>query len=63
MMGRAKTVRGGLFQAPSLAGFLRVLPAGLGLSLAKEWAELFGGSLTYHPAAGGGACFRLELPG
>jgi signal transduction histidine kinase len=37
--------------------------AGLGLSLAKEWAELFGGSLTYHPAAAGGACFRLELPG
>lgn len=37
--------------------------AGLGLSLAKEWAELFGGSLTYHPATGGGACFRLELPG
>jgi signal transduction histidine kinase len=37
--------------------------AGLGLSLAKQWAELFGGSLTYHPAAGGvGACFRLELP-
>jgi signal transduction histidine kinase len=37
--------------------------AGLGLALAKEWAELFGGSLTYHPTAGGGACFRLELPG
>jgi signal transduction histidine kinase len=37
--------------------------AGLGLSLAKEWAEFFGGSLVYRPAAGGGACFRLELPG
>jgi signal transduction histidine kinase len=38
--------------------------AGLGLSLAKEWAELYGGSLTYRPADGGtGACFRLELPG
>lgn len=37
--------------------------AGLGLSLAKEWAELFGGSLVYRHAAGGGACFRLELPG
>ncbi len=37
--------------------------AGLGLSLAKDWAELFGGSLSYHPASGGGACFRLELPG
>lgn len=37
--------------------------AGLGLSLAKEWAELFGGSLTYHAGTAGGACFRLELPG
>ncbi len=37
--------------------------AGLGLALAKEWAELFGGSLTYRPGATGGACFRLELPG
>lgn len=36
--------------------------AGLGLSLAREWAELFGGSLTYHPHPAGGACFRLELP-
>ena len=36
--------------------------AGLGLSLAREWAELFGGSLTYHPNPAGGACFRLELP-
>lgn len=36
--------------------------AGLGLSLAKQWAELFGGSLSYRPADGGtGACFRLEL--
>ncbi len=35
--------------------------AGLGLSLAREWAELFGGSLTYHPHPAGGACFRLEL--
>jgi signal transduction histidine kinase len=36
--------------------------AGLGLSLAREWAELFGGSLAYHPHPAGGACFRLELP-
>ncbi|MEO2090275.1 MAG: HAMP domain-containing sensor histidine kinase, partial [Gemmataceae bacterium] len=36
--------------------------AGIGLSLAREWAELFCGSLTYHPHPGGGACFRLELP-
>ena len=38
--------------------------AGLGLSLAKQWAELFGGAVSYRPADGGtGACFRLELPG
>ncbi len=38
--------------------------AGLGLSLAKQWAELFGGTLSYRPADGGtGACFRLELAG
>ncbi len=36
--------------------------AGLGLSLAKQWVELFGGTLSYRPAEGGaGACFRLEL--
>ena len=36
--------------------------AGLGLSLAKQWAELFGGTLSYRTADGGtGACFRLEL--
>lgn len=38
--------------------------AGLGLALAKSWAEVLGGKLTYRPADGGtGACFRLELPG
>ncbi|MBA4064998.1 MAG: hypothetical protein C0501_15055 [Isosphaera sp.] len=38
--------------------------AGLGLALAKSWAEVVGGRLTYRPADGGvGACFRLELPG
>jgi signal transduction histidine kinase len=37
--------------------------AGLGLALAKQWAEVLGGRLTYRPAEGGtGACFRLELP-
>lgn len=36
--------------------------AGLGLALAKQWAEVLGGRLTYRPADGGtGACFRLEL--
>ena len=37
--------------------------AGLGLALAKQWAEVLGGVLTYRPADGApGACFRLELP-
>lgn len=37
--------------------------AGLGLALAKQWAEVLGGTLTYRPAEGApGACFRLELP-
>ncbi len=36
---------------------------GLGLSLARRWAELLGGSLELAPAsAEGGACFRLILP-
>lgn len=38
--------------------------AGLGLALAKSWAEVLGGTLSYRPADGGtGACFRLEIPG
>jgi signal transduction histidine kinase len=38
--------------------------AGLGLALAKSWAEVLGGTLTYRtPDGGAGACFRLELPG
>jgi signal transduction histidine kinase len=37
--------------------------AGLGLALAKQWAETLGGKLIYRPADGGtGACFRFELP-
>lgn len=37
--------------------------AGLGLALAKQWAEALGGTVAYRPAAGAtGACFRLELP-
>jgi signal transduction histidine kinase len=35
--------------------------AGLGLALAKEWAELFGGTLEYIPGEPG-ACFRLAFP-
>ncbi len=38
--------------------------AGLGLALAKSWADVLGARLNYRPADGGtGACFRLELPG
>jgi signal transduction histidine kinase len=38
--------------------------AGLGLALAKQWAEVLGGTVAYRPAEEGiGACFRLELPG
>jgi signal transduction histidine kinase len=37
--------------------------AGLGLALARQWAEMLGGRLSYRVADGGiGACFRLELP-
>ena len=36
--------------------------AGLGLSLARQWAELFGGTLTYQSATPTGARFVLELP-
>ena len=36
--------------------------AGLGLSLAKEWVELFGGSIRCGSPTGGGCCFRIELP-
>ncbi|MCI0700039.1 MAG: ATP-binding protein [Planctomycetia bacterium] len=37
--------------------------AGLGLALAKQWAEVLGGTVAFRPAAGApGACFRLELP-
>ncbi|MBP3957202.1 HAMP domain-containing histidine kinase [Gemmata sp. G18] len=37
--------------------------AGLGLALAKQWAEVLGGTVAYRPADGApGSCFRLELP-
>ena len=35
--------------------------AGLGLALARQWAELYGGTLTYHSGEPG-ATFRLTLP-
>lgn len=38
--------------------------AGLGLALAKSWADVLGARLGYRPTDGGvGACFRLELSG
>jgi signal transduction histidine kinase len=38
--------------------------AGLGLALARHWAEQLRGRLTYRPADGGtGACFRLTVEG
>jgi signal transduction histidine kinase len=35
---------------------------GLGLWISAEIARRHGGSLTVHPASGGGAIFRLALP-
>jgi signal transduction histidine kinase len=35
---------------------------GLGLALARRWAQDIGGRLTLASAANTGACFRLELP-
>jgi two-component system sensor histidine kinase KdpD len=35
---------------------------GLGLGLVKGLMEAMGGRVTYEPAEGGGACFRLVLP-
>jgi signal transduction histidine kinase/DNA-binding response OmpR family regulator len=38
------------------------LGSGIGLALAKELAELHGGSISASNIQGGGACFRLLLP-
>lgn len=37
--------------------------AGLGLSLARRYAEASGGSLVHSPRPGGGTIFTLDLPG
>jgi two-component system sensor histidine kinase MprB len=37
--------------------------SGLGLAIVKQVAEQHGGSVMAANAAGGGACFRLQLPG
>lgn len=36
---------------------------GMGLAVARQVARAHGGELAYEPAEGGGACFRIELPG
>ena len=36
--------------------------SGLGLFIAKNWAEHLGGEIGYQPDPGGGACFQLTLP-
>lgn len=36
--------------------------AGLGLSIARSYAEAIGGALTYEPATPTGACFALSFP-
>ena len=36
--------------------------AGLGLAIAKWAVQANGGTLTYHPADGGGSLFRMRLP-
>jgi len=36
--------------------------SGLGLAIVREMIERMGGTVGYEPAAGGGACFYVELP-
>jgi two-component system sensor histidine kinase HydH len=40
----------------------RARGVGLGLAVARQVVALHGGSLTVRDAAGGGACFRVEIP-
>ena len=59
--------RGGVFEPfrrGDRAEAAAVGGAGLGLALARHWAEQLRGRLTYRPAEGGtGACFRLTVEG
>ncbi len=59
--------RGGIFEPfrrGDRADAAAVGGAGLGLALARHWAEQLRGRLTYRPADGGtGACFRLTVEG
>lgn len=36
--------------------------SGLGLSICRQYVEVFGGEISARPAPGGGALFRVELP-
>ncbi|MDX1658631.1 MAG: PAS domain S-box protein [Nitriliruptorales bacterium] len=36
--------------------------AGIGLAIAREFARVHGGDLSYEPGEPGGSCFRLHLP-
>lgn len=39
-----------------------VAGSGLGLSICRQYVEVFGGTISARPASGGGALFRVELP-
>jgi two-component system sensor histidine kinase MtrB len=51
-----------LFERFSQAGGRRGQGAGLGLAIAKSFAEALGGDLRYEPATPSGARFHFELP-
>ena len=51
-----------LFERFSQAKGSRRQGAGLGLAIAKSFANALGGDLRYEPAEPSGACFHFELP-